>query len=174
MNFQLILPLFHLIRHQEKDENYPTLNELFSCFILFLRKSQQNQAESVRSGYFKQISQLICDIEKNIFDENTIKSILHIKHTITDQSLLDQYYSDFLWPLLHANIPLVRKEEILEIIKNAFTQNIAHYSTQIGLDEMINLLQKLEGGSLTCCEKHFKIASNKFDKYPSAETLFGE
>jgi hypothetical protein len=29
---------------------------------------------------------------------------------------------------------------------------------------MLNLLQKLEGGSLTCCEKHFKIASNKFER----------
>jgi len=27
---------------------------------------------------------------------------------------------------------------------------------------MINALQKIEGSSLTCCEKHFKIASNKF------------
>jgi hypothetical protein len=52
----------------------------------------------------------------------------------------------------------------LEIIKNAFTQNIAHYSTQIGLDEMINVLQILGGGSLTCCEKHFKIATNKFER----------
>lgn len=82
-------------------------------------------------------------MKRNIFDENTIKSILYIKHTITDTNLLDQYFSEFLWPLLEANIPLVRKEEILEIIKNAFTQNIAHYSSQIGLDEMINVLQKL-------------------------------
>jgi len=87
---------------------------------------------------------------------------VHIKHTITDANLLDQYFSDFLWPLLYAKIPIARKEEILEIIKNAFTQNIAHYSTQIGLDEMINVLQILGGGSLTCCEKHFKIATNKF------------
>ena len=112
---------------------------------------------------------------RNIFDENTIKSILHIRHTITDSNLLDQYFSDFLWPLLFANISIARKEEILEIIKNAFTQNIGHYSTQIGLDEMINLLQKLEGGSINCCEKHFKIASNKFEKpFFDGEMIFGE
>ena len=48
-----------------------------------------------------------------MFDENTIKSILHIKHTITDTNLLNQYFSDFLWPLLHAKIPMTYKEEIL-------------------------------------------------------------
>jgi hypothetical protein len=62
----------------------------------------------------------------------------------------------------------------LEIIKNAFTQNIAHYSNQIGLDEMINALQNLEGGSLTCCEKHFKIASNKFERSLEEISHFGE
>jgi hypothetical protein len=91
-----------------------------------------------------------------------MKSLLTIKHNITDPNLFDQYFSDLLWPLLYANISIASKEEILEIIKDTFTQSIAHYSTQIGLDEMINLLQRLECGSLTCCEKHFKIASNKF------------
>jgi len=57
-----------------------------------------------------------------------------------------------------------RKEEILEIIKNAFTQNLNQQSSLIGLDEIINLLQIFEGSSLTCCEKHFKIASKKFEK----------
>jgi hypothetical protein len=56
--------------------------------------------ESVKNGYFKTISQLICDVKKNVFDENTIKSILYIKHTITDPALLDQYFSDFLWPFI--------------------------------------------------------------------------
>jgi hypothetical protein len=42
------------------------------------------------------------DCSENIFDENTVKVILHIKHTITDTSLLDQYFSDFLWPLINA------------------------------------------------------------------------
>lgn len=151
MNFQLMLPLFYLLRYQQKDQVYPTLNELLSAIVLFLRKSAQNQLEAVKNGYFKTISQLICDVKRNIFDQNTIKSILYIKHTITDPNLLDQYFSDFLWPLLEADIALIRKEEILQIIKNAFTQNIAHFSNQIGLDEMINAIQKLEGSSLTCC-----------------------
>jgi hypothetical protein len=46
---------------------------------------------------------LICSGNNDIFDKNSIKSILHIKHTITDSQLLDQYLSDFLWPLVSFN-----------------------------------------------------------------------
>ncbi len=63
-----MIPLFYLLRYQEKDQVYPTLNELLSAFVLFLRKSSQNQLEAVKNGYFKTISQLICDVKRNIFD----------------------------------------------------------------------------------------------------------
>lgn len=81
--------------------------------MLFLRSSPQNQAEAERENYFKLISNLICEVPQDIFDESTIKVILHIKHTITDTQLLDQYFSDLLWPLLQSQIALARKEELL-------------------------------------------------------------
>lgn len=40
---------------------------------------------------------------------------------------------------------------------------------------MINVLQIIGGGSLTCCEKHFKIATNKFERQllEGDDTVFG-
>jgi hypothetical protein len=43
MNFELVLPLFYMLRFQQKDEEFPILNELFNIFILFLRKSASAQ-----------------------------------------------------------------------------------------------------------------------------------
>jgi hypothetical protein len=39
---------------------------------------------------------------------------------------------------------------------------------------MINLLQQIEGNSMMCCEKHFKIASKKFDRSIEGNFMFGE
>lgn len=49
------------------------------------------------------LSMLICRTNAQPFDKNSIKSLLHIKHTITDNQLLDQYFSDFLWPIIGSN-----------------------------------------------------------------------
>ncbi len=84
-----------------------------------------------------------------------------IKTNITDNSLLDQYYSELLWPLLQSNIGRTKKEEILELIKNAFAQNIGHFTSVIGLDQLINMIDYLESSSQFCCEKHHKILIHK-------------
>lgn len=60
MNFELALPLFYLLRFQQKEQQFPTLNELLNVFVLFLRQSAYTQAEAYKNGYFKTISQLIC------------------------------------------------------------------------------------------------------------------
>lgn len=77
--------------------------------VLYFRKSAKCQHESYNSELFKILSTLISNTG-NIFDKNSIKSILHIKHTITDSQLLDQYFSDFLWPMIVSKSDMERKQ----------------------------------------------------------------
>jgi hypothetical protein len=54
-----------------------------------------------------------------------------------------------------------RKQEITEVIKNAMAQNVGHYHSILGIDEMINYLIKLESKSITCCQKHYNLVTQK-------------
>lgn len=40
-------------------------------------------------------------------------------------------------------------------------QNIGHYKSVIGFDEMLNYLIKLEPKTISCCQKHFNLVSKK-------------
>jgi len=44
------------------------------------------------------------------FSKDTINVLLSIKQTITNKDLLDQYYSDLLWPLVSSSIEISRKQ----------------------------------------------------------------
>jgi hypothetical protein len=109
------------------------------------------------------LSVLIGEISSNVFDENSVKSLLHVKHTITDTQLLDQYFSDFLWPMIGCSTDWERIQEVTEIIKNACAQNVAHYQSVIGFDEMLNYLSKFEPKSVSCCQKHYKLIARKLE-----------
>ena len=63
----------------------------------------------------KIISELIKEIPnlQKCFNKDTINVILSIKQTITNRELLDQYYSDLLWPLASSSLEISRKQEIL-------------------------------------------------------------
>lgn len=84
MNFKIVLPLFYLLKYLPLSAEYPIFDELLNIMVIFLRKSSQNQREAIQQEYFKMIAQLIIDATPSIFSEHTIKSILHIKHVITD------------------------------------------------------------------------------------------
>jgi hypothetical protein len=75
--------------------------------------------------------------------------------------LLDEYFGDFLWTVIGANASMERKQEIVEIIKNSMMQNIGHYRSVIGFDEMLNYLIKLEPRTISCCQKHYNLVSKK-------------
>lgn len=97
---------------------------------------------------------LICDLNYDPSDDNTIKILNTIKQSITDQKLLDKFFSELLWKLLDSKISIDRKIEVVSIIKTCFTQNLAHFSQILGLDNILNFLVKHETRKCVCCEMH--------------------
>lgn len=85
---------------------------------------------------------LICDLNYDASDENTIKILNSIKQSITDQRLLDKFFSELLWKLLDSKICIERKIEVFSIVKICFTHNLDHFSPIIGLDNILNYLAK--------------------------------
>jgi hypothetical protein len=80
--------------------------------------------------------------------------LLHIKHNITEQKLLDQFVAQFLWKLLKTKASIERKLEIFQVLKSCFTQNLIHFSSHLGFDEILNCIAGFEVRSVDCCEKH--------------------
>ena len=105
----------------------------------------------------------MCELNYDPSDESTIKILNTIKQSITDQKLLDKFFSELLWKMLSSNVSIARKMEILTSIKTCFTQNLAHFSQLLGLDEILNFIVKFETRRTDCCEKHHKVIdkSNK-------------
>jgi hypothetical protein len=106
MNLHHIFPYFHILKFINEGSTYPILNELLGIIVLFFRKSSKNQTLASSEEYFKILANLINKSNEKAFDENSIKSILHIKHTITDPLLLDQYFGDFLWTIIGASVEM--------------------------------------------------------------------
>lgn len=81
-------------------------------------------------------------IPAELFDSNTIKVLLHIKHSITEQKLLDQFVGQLLWRLLSSKANLSEKWEIFQSLKNCFTQNLIHFSVHLGFDQILAYLYR--------------------------------
>lgn len=73
---------------------------MLNIIVLYLRSSPENQQEAEKINFFKLLGNLLTVIPGELFDSNTIKVLLHIKHNITEQKLLDQFVGQLLWRLL--------------------------------------------------------------------------
>ena len=63
MDLEPALPLLHLLQLQKgADNRYPTVNEILSILVLFLRQSARNQQAAHKGSYFRIMSQLICGL----------------------------------------------------------------------------------------------------------------
>lgn len=100
------------------------------------------------------LANLLTLVPGELFDPSTIKVLLHIKHNITEQKLLDQFVCQFLWKLLRSKATVERKLEIFQVLRNCFTQNLIHFSLQLGFDELLNYVSTFEVRGVDCCEKH--------------------
>lgn len=155
MDCRHLLPYFYLLRFAEKCGE-SVLNELLGTVVLLLRSSHENQQEAERLHFFKQLGSLLAVIPGELFDNNTINVLLHIKHSITEQKLLDQFVAQLLWRLLHSLAPLDLKLEVLQALRSCFTQNLIHFAAHLGFDQVLAYLYRSEMKQRTasCCEKH--------------------
>jgi len=153
MNCTHILPFFYLLRFVEAT-NEPLFKELAHIIIHYLRADRENQQEAERLNFFKLLANLLLLVPSEVFGPDTINVLLQIKHNITEQRLLDQFVCHLLWKLLKSKASTERRIEIFQVLKSCFTQNLIHFSSHLGFDELLNYVATFEVRSVDCCEKH--------------------
>jgi len=85
-------------------------------------------------NFFRLLANLLTLVPGETFGPDTINVLLHIKHSITEQKLLDQFVCQLLWKLLRSRANMERKVEIFQALKSCFTQNLIHFSSHLGFD----------------------------------------